>query len=220
MPSRRFDTLRPALDLLVGRFRWPNRVDSLYRRCRKMFQGVSIDCAARRVGEGRRWASQFRDRFANACTSGLPECTGSYPEAGRACHRSRRLGPRDRLRPLGGGVVVARSRYRRSALIGLIALTAGIVGSLTRSDASGAGTLRNLRQRPQRSVDRSLVRKQVGDLRRNHDDVRTRPESLDVFSADQSSEIRPSVFGTQFVGGNSLNLPHRASSLPASQGER
>jgi len=41
---------------------------------------------------------------------------------------------------------------------GQIALTAGIVRNLTGSGASGAGALGNLRQRPQRSVDRRRVR--------------------------------------------------------------
>ncbi len=104
--------------------------------------------------------------------------------------------------------------------MGQMALTASVFPNLTRSGAPGAGTLRNLRQRPQRSVDRRLVREQVGYLRRDHDDVGARSESLDVFSADQRSEIRTFVFGTKFPGGNGFNLPHRASFLPLSQGER
>ena len=56
-----------------------------------------------------------------------------------------------------------------------------IVRNLTRSRAPGAGTLGNLRPRPQRGVDRRLVRDQVGYLRRDHDDVGARSESLDLF---------------------------------------
>src|ERR1017187_9044822 len=92
--------------------------------------------------------------------------------------------------------------------------------SAMRSAPSGAGTLGDLRQGAQRGVHRSRIRKQAGNLGVNDDDVGTRLQSLDVFPAHQRSEIRAFIFGTQFVRGKLLSLPHRASFLPALRGER
>jgi len=90
----------------------------------------------------------------------------------------------------------------------------------TRSGPSLSIAPGNLRQGPQSSVDRRGVRKQVGHFRVDHDNVGTHLKPLDVFPADQRAKIGAFVFGTKFIRYSRFSLPHTASSLPASQGER